>query len=771
MKTGRLITRSISSKLLFVTGAAIAVLLGASDYVLVEKTRSETKANAIAKAESEAKAIAFEVNSELGVLSASARSAASTISSIYSGGTLQREALIAMLKPVAANNSLALESWFMEAPGAFDGKAQEYAGNLQKGSNAKGTFATGWLKGQDGTISQLALDDFYGEESWTKATSTMKPLMTAPYMALDLKLPLSTISFPIEANGKLLGITGIDISLDALMKHVGKKRPFGEGRVLLVAQNNNWLVAPSGAESLTPYSGEGTEEVRAALRTLEPAVMQQVENASYTRILYPFTISGLETNWVVIVDVPNAIVASAVNQQTLILALGGLLVLFAAVAVLYAAARAFVKTPLTTLMADIQRLESGKYDEDIRGVGREDEIGSVAKALERFRFGLADGRRLETEASTHRAAAEYERKRSEEDRASSVALQRRIVSAVADGLAALSAGDLSYRINEDFPGEYGRLKLDFNSALQSLDETIGTLSQSASKIASGTAEITTGASDLARRTEQQAASLEQTAAALDELTTQVTSSAGNAKKAAESVNLACQEAETSGGVVSRAISSMHGIEQSSVEVSRIIGVIDEIAFQTNLLALNAGVEAARAGEAGKGFAVVAQEVRELAQRSAMAAKEIKELIGKSAAQVKYGVDLVGKAGSALKDISDQVMSINTLINQISTSTNEQAHGLKEINQAINHMDQVTQQNAAMVEETTAASGALDEEARRLNQLASRFDTTSHTASNVASLVKIAARMQASSRSHAEDHLIARGHHPKGATAAAASERL
>jgi methyl-accepting chemotaxis protein len=187
---------------------------------------------------------------------------------------------------------------------------------------------------------------------------------------------------------------------------------------------------------------------------------------------------------------------------------------------------------------------------------------------------------------------------------------------------------------------------------------------------------------------------------------------------------------------------MHGIEQSSQEVSRIIGVIDEIAFQTNLLALNAGVEAARAGDAGKGFAVVAQEVRELAQRSANAAKEIKTLINASAGQVKEGVDLVGRTGNALHKIAQQVMEINGLIRQISASASEQAIGLKEINSAMNQMDQVTQQNAAMVEETTASSVALAEEAQSLRTLVARFQTARAVQDNAGALRAAAQQMRA-----------------------------
>ena len=195
----------------------------------------------------------------------------------------------------------------------------------------------------------------------------------------------------------------------------------------------------------------------------------------------------------------------------------------------------------------------------------------------------------------------------------------------------------------------------------------------------------------------------------------------NAGDAAAKVNEACADADRSNAIVRKAIAAMEGIEDSSGKVTQIIGVIDEIAFQTNLLALNAGVEAARAGEAGKGFAVVAQEVRELAQRSAHAAKEIKALISASSAQVQEGVTLVGETGSALTRIAEQVLSVNKLIQDISASSREQSAGLQEINIAVNNMDQVTQQNAAMVEETTAAANLLNDEAHTLRDMVMRFN--------------------------------------------------
>jgi methyl-accepting chemotaxis protein len=236
-----------------------------------------------------------------------------------------------------------------------------------------------------------------------------------------------------------------------------------------------------------------------------------------------------------------------------------------------------------------------------------------------------------------------------------------------------------------------------------------------SAIHGGAAEITEAADDLSGRTERQAASLEEAVAALDEITSTVRLTAEGATRARKVVQRARSAADASGSIVDQAVEAMGAIEKSSAQIGQIIGVIDEIAFQTNLLALNAGVEAARAGEAGRGFAVVAQEVRALAQRSADAAREIKTLISASTAEVGQGVEYVGKAGEALRAIADEVDQIDNLVGEMAASTQEQARGLAEVNTTMNQMDQVTQRNAAMVEETTAASHALAQEATRLAQ--------------------------------------------------------
>ena len=300
------------------------------------------------------------------------------------------------------------------------------------------------------------------------------------------------------------------------------------------------------------------------------------------------------------------------------------------------------------------------------------------------------------------------------------------ISALAGGLAALAQGDLTHRITIDVSAKSAGLKTDFNSALDRLQDTMTSVTGAVNGMLNGTSEISGATSDLAKRTEQQAASLEETASALEQITVTVKKTADGAHQAASVTTGARDAAEKSGIVVQNAVTAMSEIEQSSRQIGQIIGVIDEIAFQTNLLALNAGVEAARAGEAGKGFAVVAQEVRELAQRSANAAKEIKALISASSRQVDQGVALVGETGEALGHIVKQVAEIADLVGEIASSAREQSTGLHEVNGAVNKMDHMTQQNAAMVEETTAASHSLATDAADLADLIARFRIESNS---------------------------------------------
>ena len=318
-----------------------------------------------------------------------------------------------------------------------------------------------------------------------------------------------------------------------------------------------------------------------------------------------------------------------------------------------------------------------------------------------------------TEAEQAAMRAEAERQEAREQ-------QSHAVEALGQALSAIARGDLTYRIDGAFPAEYRQVQSDFNTAVDTLNKTMAAIVEAGQSMRGGAGEISVGADDLSRRTESQAARLEETAAALDEITATVTRTAEVSRKAQGFVDRTSERATASGEVVSGAIAAMQRIEASAGQIGQIVGVIDEIAFQTNLLALNAGVEAARAGDAGRGFAVVAQEVRALAQRSAEAAKEIKGLIATSGREVDSGVELVGKTGEALTQIVADVGSITELVGEIAASAGEQASGLAEVNTAVNAMDQMTQQNAALVEQSTAASHALADKAAELARLTGQF---------------------------------------------------
>ncbi|MGU3456679.1 methyl-accepting chemotaxis protein [Brevundimonas sp. M1A4_2e] len=376
--------------------------------------------------------------------------------------------------------------------------------------------------------------------------------------------------------------------------------------------------------------------------------------------------------------------------------------------------------PLTAMTTAMRRLASGDTSVPVPAAGRKDEVGQMAAAVQTFKDAAIAKDALEAETAAQRRAVEEERARVEAEKARAAEEDRVAITALAEGLNAMAAGDLTYRIDVPFAPKAEQLKADFNAAISQLEQAVAVVVDNVAAIRSGSGEISQASDDLSRRTEQQAASLEETAAALDEITATVNRTADGARQASRVVQTARNEAEASGAVVSDAVAAMTAIEQSSNQIGAIIGVIDEIAFQTNLLALNAGVEAARAGDAGRGFAVVASEVRALAQRSADAAKEIKTLITASGRQVEQGVALVGQTGQALGRIVAEVAEIDGLMSEISASAQEQATGLQQVNTAVNQMDQVTQQNAAMVEESTAASHSLAQEADVLAASVARF---------------------------------------------------
>ena len=425
-----------------------------------------------------------------------------------------------------------------------------------------------------------------------------------------------------------------------------------------------------------------------------------------------------------------------------------------------------VTGPVISMTGAMTTLAGGNNAVQVPALANKDEIGEMAKAvqvfkenaIEKVRMDEAEKQRLEAE----RKAAEAQRQREQAigqeiaaliDSVAKGNLDSRIDLAGKDGfyktmseginrltdtvqgaiadiarvVGALAEGDLNQRITKDYQGAFDGLKNNINTTSIKLAEIVGQIGDATEAISQASAEVSSGSADLAERTEQQASSLEETAASMEELGATVRTSAENAQRANTQASDARRAGEQGGTVANSAIDAMKSIADSSRKITDIIGVIDEIAFQTNLLALNAAVEAARAGDAGKGFAVVAQEVRVLAQRSAQASKEIKTLILDSDNQVQNGVEMVKKAGDSLAGIVGGVQQVAILISEMASAAAEQASALDEINSAVAAMDEMTQKNAALVEETTAAAQSMSGQATDLRSLVSFFKIDSlHT---------------------------------------------
>ncbi len=441
------------------------------------------------------------------------------------------------------------------------------------------------------------------------------------------------------------------------------------------------------------------DEVNQSLKPAAKRWDQPAMAASHRRLLEIYRAHRASINDLVARSEQETASAMAENSFVQILIISGacvaVLIVLGSLMAGYLAFRRKVLWPIYITIKAMRDMAAGDVDAGITTNHRNDEIGTMTRAIETFR-----------------AAIKSDKARAAE--------QAEVVDTLSGALDKLAEGDLTHRITAMPAGEHERLQEAFNASVSKLETMIGAVRSTASGVRTGSDEIRAASEDLALRNEQQAASLEETAASVGTTVALTRQSAENAVAAKSAIAQTHQRATEGGAVVGKAVAAMGAIEQSAKEITQIIDVIDGIAFQTNLLALNAGVEAARAGEAGKGFAVVANEVRALAQRSAEAARDIKALIDKSTAHVGDGVSLVGETGTLLAEIVAQVGAVTSQVNEIAETTASQASNLEQVNIAVGTIDRMTQQNAAMVEESTAATRSLSTEAQRLGELVAQF---------------------------------------------------
>ncbi len=606
---------------------------------------------------------------------------------------------------------------FAEAHGYRDVLLANLSGNVVYSLNKKGNFGVN-LK--EATWKGTGLGRVFRE---TAEGTDKSRLAFASYETYG---PLAGsaaafIAIPLESIDGKIGTLILEMPDARIGEIVGNRTGLGETGETILLDGNGFFLADSAATA-------GNDMLKARIVADQPAEGGIVSSRladfrGEEAQLAATSLDAFGTRWTMAAVMTSREAFAAVTALRNWTLAAALAVLAAALAISIWYSRRLTR-PITGLVRDMSRLADG--DTTISGVGgtRKDEIGDMARSVLVFRDALHDRARLEAEAAQTRTMIEEERQGREATQAEVSHQINEAVEMLAAGLERLSQGDLTARIDRPFGAGFDRLRSDFNQSLESLALTLGDVKARSADIDGETGEMRDAIGQLAKRTEHQAATLEEATAALSAITATIGRTAEHATSATTIAAAAKASSDRSGEVVMNAVGAMAQIEKGSVAISQIIGTINDIAFQTNLLALNAGVEAARAGEAGKGFAVVAHEVRELAQKSAHAAREIKAIITTSADEVAKGVSLVRAAGDALDEISGQIHAINEQTLQIAGDARDQATDLQHINQTMLSLDAVTQQNNAMVEDSTAMTHRLSGQASGLFDLVARFRTTS-----------------------------------------------
>ena len=604
-------------------------------------------------------------------------------------------------------------------------------------------------------FTPLSLNAEDGFADWYQTPFARKaPSLIGPYL-YEGRLYTTLTAMVNDAAGKAVGLAGVDFNGGVFADLIGTEKPMGTGWVGVINQDGNWVVNQNTSLLGLPADDAVALAAIAGAKAGEYRASASIDDAQWRLTATVLDLTDVGAQWTIMVAVPETTLLAASVERRNFLILGAAVVLALGLGAFWLVGTSIAR-PITRLPGAMEALAGGELDVAVPGAGRHDELGAMASAVEVFR---ENGLKVSQMTEEERVAAI--RRRAERSDMM-VALQaafgevvdaaiagdftkrvmaefpdpelnglassvNRLVETVDGGLsetgavlAALADTNLTKRMTGTYSGSFAKLKADTNAVGDKLTEVVTQLRETSRALKTATGEILAGANDLSERTTRQAATIEETSAAMEQLAVTVADNARIAEDANQKAHVASESAARAGGVMTEANQAMERITSSSARISNIIGMIDDIAFQTNLLALNASVEAARAGDAGKGFAVVAVEVRRLAQSAASASSDVKVLIEQSANEVRGGSKLVSNAAEQLAVMQKVVEDNAAQMENIARASREQASAIDEVSVAVRTMDEMTQHNAALVEETNAAIEQTEAQASELDRVVDIF---------------------------------------------------